>query len=55
MHFMNPVPLMTLVELIRGQATSPQSMMIGDGAVHAARQDRRRSGRLPRLHRQPRS
>ena len=27
MHFMNPVPLMTLVELIRGQATSPQTMM----------------------------
>ena len=27
MHFMNPVPLMTLVELIRGQAT-PESMAI---------------------------
>jgi 3-hydroxybutyryl-CoA dehydrogenase len=26
MHFMNPVPLMTLVELIRGQATSPETM-----------------------------
>ena len=26
MHFMNPVPLMPLVELIRGQATSSQSM-----------------------------
>jgi 3-hydroxybutyryl-CoA dehydrogenase len=26
MHFMNPVPLMTLVELIRGQATSRESM-----------------------------
>ncbi|HXT71852.1 MAG TPA: 3-hydroxybutyryl-CoA dehydrogenase [Vicinamibacterales bacterium] len=26
MHFMNPVPLMTLVELIRGQATSASSM-----------------------------
>jgi 3-hydroxybutyryl-CoA dehydrogenase len=26
MHFMNPVPLMTLVELIRGQATSDESM-----------------------------
>jgi len=26
MHFMNPVPLMTLVELIRGQATSAASM-----------------------------
>jgi 3-hydroxybutyryl-CoA dehydrogenase len=26
MHFMNPVPLMTLVELIRGQATSIEAM-----------------------------
>jgi 3-hydroxybutyryl-CoA dehydrogenase len=26
MHFMNPVPLMTLVELIRGQTTSPEAM-----------------------------
>jgi 3-hydroxybutyryl-CoA dehydrogenase len=26
MHFMNPVPLMVLVELIRGQATSSESM-----------------------------
>jgi 3-hydroxybutyryl-CoA dehydrogenase len=28
MHFMNPVPLMTLVELIRGQATSDASMAV---------------------------
>jgi len=28
MHFMNPVPLMTLVEMIRGQATSTESMAI---------------------------
>ena len=28
MHFMNPVPLMTLVELIRGQATSDASMRV---------------------------
>jgi 3-hydroxybutyryl-CoA dehydrogenase len=28
MHFMNPVPLMTLVEMIRGQATSDDSMHI---------------------------
>jgi 3-hydroxybutyryl-CoA dehydrogenase len=28
MHFMNPVPLMTLVEMIRGQATSSESMKI---------------------------
>jgi 3-hydroxybutyryl-CoA dehydrogenase len=44
MHFMNPVPLMTLVELIRGQATSKESMGIatelcgalGKTAVEAA-------------------
>ena len=28
MHFMNPVPLMTLLELIRGQATSDESMKV---------------------------
>jgi 3-hydroxybutyryl-CoA dehydrogenase len=28
MHFMNPVPLMSLVELIRGQATSAASLMV---------------------------
>jgi 3-hydroxybutyryl-CoA dehydrogenase len=28
MHFMNPVPLMTLVELIRGQETAPESMQV---------------------------
>jgi len=28
MHFMNPVPIMTLVELIRGQATSADSMRV---------------------------
>jgi 3-hydroxybutyryl-CoA dehydrogenase len=28
MHFMNPVPLMTLVEMIRGQATSAESMTV---------------------------
>jgi 3-hydroxybutyryl-CoA dehydrogenase len=44
MHFMNPVPLMTLVELIRGQVTSPESMTVasdlckklGKTAVEAA-------------------
>jgi 3-hydroxybutyryl-CoA dehydrogenase len=28
MHFMNPVPVMALVELIRGQATSAESMLV---------------------------
>jgi 3-hydroxybutyryl-CoA dehydrogenase len=44
MHFMNPVPLMALVELIRGQATSTASMRVaselcvalGKTAVEAA-------------------
>jgi 3-hydroxybutyryl-CoA dehydrogenase len=31
MHFMNPVPLMTLVELIRGQATSAEAMQVAFG------------------------
>lgn len=44
MHFMNPVPLMTLVELIKGQATSADAMRVatelcarlGKTAVEAA-------------------
>ena len=35
MHFMNPVPLMTLVELIRGQATSDASMAAATGLTKA--------------------
>jgi 3-hydroxybutyryl-CoA dehydrogenase len=35
MHFMNPVPLMTLVELIRGQATSDASMAVATGLTKA--------------------
>jgi 3-hydroxybutyryl-CoA dehydrogenase len=31
MHFMNPVPMMALVEMIRGQATSDESMRVGTG------------------------
>jgi len=40
MHFMNPVPLMTLVELIRGQATS-------DEAMHTASELCRTLGKTP--------
>ncbi len=44
MHFMNPVPIMSLVELVRGQATSAESMQtafslcaaLGKTAVEAA-------------------
>jgi 3-hydroxybutyryl-CoA dehydrogenase len=35
MHFMNPVPLMTLVELIRGQATSDASMQVAGDLCEA--------------------
>jgi 3-hydroxybutyryl-CoA dehydrogenase len=35
MHFMNPVPLMTLVELIRGQATSDASMTLATELTRA--------------------
>jgi len=35
MHFMNPVPLMALVELIRGQATSTESMTIASALCGA--------------------
>ena len=35
MHFMNPVPLMTLVEMIRGQATSADSMRIASELCNA--------------------
>jgi 3-hydroxybutyryl-CoA dehydrogenase len=35
MHFMNPVPVMTLVELIRGQSTSAESMAIATELTRA--------------------
>jgi 3-hydroxybutyryl-CoA dehydrogenase len=35
MHFMNPVPLMTLVEVIRGQATSDASMAVASDLCKA--------------------
>jgi 3-hydroxybutyryl-CoA dehydrogenase len=35
MHFMNPVPLMTLVELIRGQQTSDASMAVATELTRA--------------------
>ena len=35
MHFMNPVPLMPLVEMIRGQATSSEAMHLGSALAVA--------------------
>ena len=37
MHFMNPVPLMTLVEMIRGQATSDETMRIASELCTSSR------------------
>ena len=48
MHFMNPVPLMTLVELIRGQATSPESMLAAAELCMRLGKTGGRSGRLSR-------
>ena len=55
MHFMNPVPLMPLVEVIRGQATSDETTRTVDGPGAGAGQDAGRGERLPRLRLQPRA
>ena len=41
MHFMNPVPVMQLVEVIRGHATSDATTAGRDGASTALGQDAR--------------
>ena len=38
MHFMNPVPVMKLVEVIRGYATTDEVTNIDYEAFHAAKQ-----------------
>ena len=53
MHFMNPVPVMKLVEIIRGIATDEPTFQAVDGAGPQARQDNGGRRGLPRLHRQP--
>ena len=52
-HFMNPVPLMELVELIRGIATADATFEACQGVRHQARQDHRGGRGFPGLHRQP--
>ena len=52
---MNPVPLMTLVELIRGQATSSESMAIASALCQRLGKTARRSRGLSRLHCQSRA
>ena len=54
MHFMNPVPLMTLVELIRGQATSDESMARRPRCASASGKTAVEAADYPGLHRQPR-
>ena len=55
MHFMNPVPLMTLVELIRGQATSDDTTRRVDELCTALGKTPVEAPDYPGLHRQPRS
>ena len=50
---MNPVPLMQLVEVIRGIATNDATFQAALEIVKPRRQDRRLCRGLPRLHRQP--
>jgi 3-hydroxybutyryl-CoA dehydrogenase len=52
-HFMNPVPLMELVELIRGIATGDQTFEASKEFVKKPAQDHRGLGGFPGLHRQP--
>ena len=53
MHFMNPVPVMQLVELIRGIATDEETFAADPRARREARQDAGRRRGFPGLHRQP--
>ena len=53
MHFMNPVPVMKLVEMIRGIATDDETFETAVSLRHQARQDHRRRRGFPGLHRQP--
>ena len=53
MHFMNPVPLMELVELIRGIATDDEMFAIARKFAESLGKKTAVSGGLPRVHRQP--
>ena len=48
MHFMNPVPVMQLVEVIRGLATSDETHAARAWSSRSARQDAGRGERLSR-------
>ena len=53
MHFMNPVPVMQLVELIRGIATEDDTFDAGQGFVEKLGKTIAVSRGFPGLHRQP--
>ena len=53
MHFMNPVPVMSLVELIRGIATDEATFAATRELATEARQDAGRGRGLPGFYRQP--
>ena len=55
MHFMNPVPVMQLVEVIRGLATSAGDLRRRRGGGAADGQDAGRGARRARLRLQPRA
>ena len=52
-HFMNPVPRMQLVELIRGIATDDETFQAARVYIEKLAQDGHSFGGFPRLHRQP--
>ena len=52
-HFMNPVPMMQLVELVRGIATDDKTFEASQELVAALGQGDCGLGRFPRLHGQP--
>ena len=53
MHFMNPVPLMKLVEVIKGLATSEETLATTLELCKVMGKEACRSQRLARLHFQP--
>ena len=55
LHFMNPVPLMKLVEIIRGIATDVGDLRGRGRLRQVAGQDHRQRRGFPGLHRQPRA
>ncbi len=53
MHFMNPVPVMKLVEVIPGLATSEETLKTTWALAERFGKTPARANDYPRLHRQP--